>query len=186
MSDSRACRVSLGTWVPNQLGAPRWCQSLSLSPSLFLVLHYASTSLHMKWSPLQWLMENYRGTKLNKRHYTAGSVKLMSEVWMRISKIWDSLVTHPIKHDQLNIFALNVCQGAPMWMEQTAKINHREIKLFLSGWRGKVHCWWWFFSYHHEVFWILPRQLLWIHICPYFKYVTTQRLITHDKWIHSK
>lgn len=43
----------------------------------------------------------------------------MSEV-MCISMIWDFLVTSPIKHDQLNIFALNVCRGFSVWMGQTA------------------------------------------------------------------
>lgn len=55
-----------------------------------------------------------------EHHYAAGS-QLTSEVWQCISLIWDSLVTRPIKHDQLNIFALNVCRGAPMWMRQTER-----------------------------------------------------------------
>lgn len=40
---------------------------------------------------------------------------------MCISMTGDSFVTSPIKHDQLNIFALNVCHGAPVWMGQTAE-----------------------------------------------------------------
>lgn len=96
MSDSRACRVSLGAWVPNQLGALGWCQSVSLS----LFQHSASTSLHMKWSPLQWLMQNYRGSKLNKWHYTAGSVS--SRVRHERASVWffchSSNKTRSIKH----------------------------------------------------------------------------------------
>lgn len=96
MSDSWACRVSLGAWVPNQLGALGWCQSVSLS----LFQHSASTSLHMKWSPLQWLMQNYRGSKLNKWHYTAGSVS--SRVRHERASVWffchSSNKTRSIKH----------------------------------------------------------------------------------------
>ena len=42
---------------------------------------------------------------------------------MCISVIWDSLVTSPIKHDQLNIFALNVCQGFGLDVERESERN---------------------------------------------------------------
>lgn len=107
MSDSLACRVSLGPWMPNQLGAEMVPVSLCTVSVLFCIWNGPIAVAHGKL----------------QRHLVE-SVSLYNwerHGWVCISMIWDGFVTSPIKHDQLNIFALNVCHRAPAWMGQTAK-----------------------------------------------------------------
>lgn len=157
-----------------------------------LSLHCVSTSLHMKWS--HCIVAH--GTL--QRHLVE-SVSLYNwerHGWVCISMIWDGFVTSPIKHDQLNIFALNVCHRAPAWMGQTAKklwswcekgigeesyyfwvvMGKKLLSLRLSGVTFLFQPS--FLAYQNKRSFKFSRQLLQINICSKLKYVTKQRLMT--------
>lgn len=104
-----------------------------------------------------------------------------------ISAIWDSFVTSPIKHDQLNIFALNVCHGAPTWTghrsSTAVKRESRRNRAADSEKRVCGDCYFLCSSIHLSLRITANSawQFLRINICPKLRNVTKQRLMTHNK-----
>ena len=103
------------------------------------------------------------------------------------SMIWDSFVTSPIKHDQLNIFALNVCHGVPVWTVEKLRsrcgkgstersnfvwvVTGKKVTLLYIS--ASLPC------IKLKGLFNSPRQLLRINMCPNLKYATKQRLMTY-------